>query len=114
MGIRVEWIGRVIGEISARNFELLREARLLRIQFEELQEEMDGVGQRLTKLDIKMSHMNFSPDSIENHEIQVEKEKSEIVMLYILFEWMINYSDSLFNFFFVPFRSSNTSSSGMN
>lgn len=91
MGIRVEWIGRVSGEISARNLELLREAWLLWIQFEELQEEMEGVEQRLTELDMKMSHMNFSYDSIENHEIQVEKEKSEIVMLYILFEWMINF-----------------------
>lgn len=52
---------------------------------------MEGVEQRLTELDMKMSHMNFSYDSIENHEIQVEKEKSEIVMLYILFEWMINF-----------------------
>lgn len=40
IGILVEWIDRVIREINAKrdHFELLHEARLLRIQFEELQE----------------------------------------------------------------------------
>lgn len=38
MGIQVRWIDKVIREISAKrdNFELLCEARLLRIQFEDI------------------------------------------------------------------------------
>lgn len=40
MGVRVEWLDGVIREIGARrnHFELLQEARLLRIQLKELQE----------------------------------------------------------------------------
>lgn len=37
MGIHVEWIDRLI-DAKRDHFELLHEARLLRIQFEELQE----------------------------------------------------------------------------
>lgn len=54
VGIRVEWIDKVIGEIGVRrdHFELLREARLLRIQFEEFHEQMGRLGRRLAELDI--------------------------------------------------------------
>lgn len=61
MGIRVEWLDRVIREIGATkdHFELLRETRLLRIQFKELQKQMDKAGRRVAELDTEMSHKNF-------------------------------------------------------
>lgn len=76
MGIRVGWINNVIMEINARgdHVELLQEARLLRIQLEELHEQMDKVGQRFVELDTRMLHKNFSSHSIENHKIQIVKE----------------------------------------
>lgn len=45
MGLKVEWMDRVLCEIGSKryHFVMLREARLLRLRLEELQQENDDV-----------------------------------------------------------------------
>lgn len=71
MGIKVGWIDRVLGERGAKkdHFTLLRDARLLRVQLEELQQELDKEGQRLVEPNTEMLYMNFTSYSITNYKI---------------------------------------------
>lgn len=53
MGIKARWIDKVLRQIGAKRYHLslLQEARLLRLQLEELQQEIKEVRGRFAKLD---------------------------------------------------------------
>lgn len=76
LGIKVECIDRIVCEIGVKrnHFTMLREARLLRVRLEELQEELEKVGRRLAELDIEMLYRNSTFHPITNYKIQIVKQ----------------------------------------
>lgn len=69
-------VNKVIGEINARtyHFELLREARLLRIQLKELQEQMTRWGGGLQSSILKCCIRTFLPIQLRISQVVQEDE----------------------------------------
>lgn len=68
MGIKVEWIDKVLGEIAAKryHFALLQEAWKLRKRIEELESEKEEAEQRLGGINIEMVYKDYSTHTMSN------------------------------------------------
>lgn len=73
MGVKIEWIDRILGEISTKReyFNLLQQAQNLRKEIEQLDREREKALRRLGEIDVEMVYKDNGIHTILNYRTLV-------------------------------------------